>query len=77
MDTGKSSHFAQDISLYHRPAGGLTDVPHLAVVMTREEVLFATGAQAKGYVLAAFQQVLPKPSAPTKQFEAKPYENFR
>jgi len=55
-------------------AGGLTALPHLTVLTTREELLFANdpGAQAKGYVLAAYGKVLPKPSAPTLQFEAKP-----
>lgn len=59
-------------------AGGLTHLPHLPVLMTREELLFANdpGAQAKGYVLAAYTKVLPKPDAPTLQFEAKPYEIF-
>lgn len=56
------------------PAGGLTDSPHLTVLRTGEEVLFANdpGAQAKGCVLGAYSKVLPKPSAPTLQFEAKP-----
>jgi hypothetical protein len=46
--------------------------------MTPEEVLFANApdAQAKGYVLAAYSKVLPKPSAATLQFEAKPCEIF-
>jgi glyoxylase-like metal-dependent hydrolase (beta-lactamase superfamily II) len=59
-------------------SGGLTDLPHVTVLMTREEVLFANdpGAQAKGYVVAAYSKVLPKPSAPTLQFDAKPYEVF-
>ena len=122
IDTGNSSHFAQDVSIYpfwlrlkleslagqlnpdvplpemlrrggEDPAklrwailshvhldhsGGLTDLPHLTVLMTREELLFANnpGAQAKGYVLAAYSKVLPHPGAPTLQFEAKPYEIF-
>ena len=59
-------------------AGGLMDLPHLTVLMTREELLFANdpSAQAKGYVLAAYTKVLPNPDAPTLQFEAKPYEIF-
>lgn len=59
-------------------AGGLMDLPHLTVLMTREEILFAndSAAQAKGYVLAAYTKALPNPSAPTLQFEAKPYETF-
>ena len=59
-------------------AGGLLDLPRLPVLMTREELLFANdpSAQAKGYVLAAYTKVLPKPDAPTLQFEAKPYEIF-
>jgi N-acyl homoserine lactone hydrolase len=59
-------------------AGGLMDLPRLPVLMTREEILFAndTAAQAKGYVLAAYTKALPSPSAPTLQFEPKPYETF-
>jgi glyoxylase-like metal-dependent hydrolase (beta-lactamase superfamily II) len=59
-------------------AGGLVDLPRLPVLMTREELLFANDPeiQAKGYVLAAYTKVLPKPSAPTLQFEPKPYEIF-
>ena len=59
-------------------ASGLLDLPHLTVLMPREELLFANDstAQAKGYVLAAYSKVLPKPSAPTLQFEPKPYEIF-
>jgi len=59
-------------------AGGLMDLPRLTVLMTREEILFAndSAAQAKGYVLAAYTKALPNPSAPTLQFDAKPYETF-
>ena len=59
-------------------AGGLMDLPRLPVLMTREEILFANdpAAQAKGYVLAAYAKALPNPSAPTLQFEPKPYETF-
>ena len=59
-------------------AGGLMDLPRLAVLMTREEILFAndSAAQAKGYVLGAYAKALPNPNAPTLQFEPKPYETF-
>jgi glyoxylase-like metal-dependent hydrolase (beta-lactamase superfamily II) len=59
-------------------AGGLMDLPHLPVLMTREELEFANNAeaQAKGYVIAAYTENLPPPSAPTLQFEPKPYETF-
>jgi len=59
-------------------AGGLMDLPHLPVLMTREELLFSNdpAAQAKGYVLAAYAKVLPKPEAPTLRFDAKPYEIY-
>ncbi len=59
-------------------AGGLMDVPHLPVLMTREELQFANdpAIQAKGYVLAAYTKTLPPPGAPTLQFERKPYETF-
>jgi N-acyl homoserine lactone hydrolase len=59
-------------------AGGLMDLQHLTVLMTREEILFAndSAAQAKGYVLAAYTKALPNPNAPTLQFEPKPYETF-
>jgi glyoxylase-like metal-dependent hydrolase (beta-lactamase superfamily II) len=58
--------------------GGLMDLPHLPVLMTREELQFANDseAQAKGYVIAAYAEKLPRPSAPTLQFEPKPYEIF-
>jgi len=54
------------------------DLPHLPVLMTREELQFANDpeVQAKGYVVAAYNKALPRPSAPTLQFEAKPYESF-
>lgn len=59
-------------------AGGLMDLPRLPVLMTREEISFAndSAAQAKGYVLAAYTKALPIPSAPTLQFDSKPYETF-
>ena len=46
---------------------------------TRETPFAPNGgiaAQAKGYVLAAYTKVLPKPDLPTLQFEPKPYEIF-
>ena len=59
-------------------SGGLMDLPHLTVLMSREELLFAndSAVQAKGYVLAAYAKVLPKPNGPTLQFETKRYEIF-
>ena len=59
-------------------AGGLMDLPHMQVLLTREELQFANDhqAQAKGYVMAAYTGRLPKPDAPTLQFEAKSYETF-
>ena len=59
-------------------AGGLMDLPPLTVLLTRDELLFANDpdAQAKGYVLAAYSKVLPKPSAPTLRFDPQPYEIF-
>ena len=59
-------------------AGGLMDLPHLTVLLTRDELLFANDpdAQAKGYVLAAYTKALPKPSAPTLRFDPEPYEIF-
>jgi glyoxylase-like metal-dependent hydrolase (beta-lactamase superfamily II) len=59
-------------------AGGLMDMHHLPVLLTREELQFANdpSAQAKGYVIAAHTQKFPRASAPTLQFEPKPYETF-
>ena len=59
-------------------AGGLMDLPHLQVLLTREELQFANNpeVQAKGYVIAAHTGRLPKQEAPTLQFESKPYETF-
>jgi glyoxylase-like metal-dependent hydrolase (beta-lactamase superfamily II) len=47
-------------------------------LLTRDELLFANDpdAQAKGYVLAAYTKALPKPIAPTLQFDPQPYEVF-
>jgi glyoxylase-like metal-dependent hydrolase (beta-lactamase superfamily II) len=59
-------------------AGGLMDLPHLPVLLTHEEVLFANDPeiQDKGYVLAAYTKALPQPGSATLQFEPKPYEIF-
>lgn len=59
-------------------AGGLMDLPHLPVLITREELQFANDPeiQTKGYVVAAYNKALPPPNAPTLQFEPKPYEIF-
>jgi glyoxylase-like metal-dependent hydrolase (beta-lactamase superfamily II) len=59
-------------------AGGLMDLPQLPVLLTREELQFANdgGVQAKGYVIAAHAQKIPRAGAPTLQFEPKPYETF-
>jgi glyoxylase-like metal-dependent hydrolase (beta-lactamase superfamily II) len=59
-------------------AGGLMDLPHLQVLLTREELQFANDhdVQAKGFVIAAHAEKLPSPDAPTLQFEPKPYETF-
>ena len=59
-------------------AGGLMDLPHLPVLLTREELQFAAdpGVQAKGYVIALHTQKLPPVAAPTLRFDPKPYESF-
>jgi glyoxylase-like metal-dependent hydrolase (beta-lactamase superfamily II) len=59
-------------------AGGLMDLPHLTVLLTREELQFANDpdVQAKGYVIAAHTQKFPRADAPTLKFEPKPYETF-
>src|SRR5712672_2528076 len=59
-------------------AGGLMDLPHLPVLLTREELQFATdpSVQAKGYVIAAHTQKFPPAAAPTLQFDPIPYETF-
>jgi glyoxylase-like metal-dependent hydrolase (beta-lactamase superfamily II) len=58
--------------------GGLMDLPHLPVLLTREELQFAAdpGVQAKGYVIAAHTQKFPPVAAPTLRFEPTPYETF-
>jgi len=59
-------------------AGGLMDLPHLPVLLTREELQFAAdpNVQAKGYVIAAHTQKFPPVAAPTLRFEPVPYETF-
>src|SRR5229473_94827 len=59
-------------------AGGLMDLPHLPVVLTREELQFAAdpSVRAKGYVIAAHSKNFPPLTAPTLRFEPRPYETF-
>jgi N-acyl homoserine lactone hydrolase len=59
-------------------AGGLMDLPHLPVLLTREELQFAAdrNVQAKGYVIAAHTQKFPPVVAPTLRFDPTPYEAF-
>ncbi len=59
-------------------AGGLMDLPPLPVLLTREELQFATNprVQARGYVIAAHTQKFPLVAAPTLRFESTPYETF-
>src|SRR4029077_6848377 len=59
-------------------AGGLMALPHLPVLLTREELQFASdpGVEAKGYVIAAHTQKFPAVSSPTLRFEPGPYETF-
>jgi N-acyl homoserine lactone hydrolase len=59
-------------------AGGLMDLPHLPVLLTREELQFANDpvVQAKGFVIALHTQKFPSADAPTLKFESKPYETF-
>jgi N-acyl homoserine lactone hydrolase len=122
IDTGSSSHYDQEISLYPfatwlklkalagqlKPkvplpdllrrigedpaklrwailshvhldhAGGLMDLPHLPVLLTREELQFAAdpSVQAKGYVIAVHTQKFPPVAAPTLRFDLAPYETF-
>ena len=59
-------------------AGGLMDLPHLPVLLTRDELQFAVDpkVQAKGYVIAAHTQKFPPVAAPTLRFEPAPYETF-
>src|SRR5712692_2901069 len=59
-------------------AGGLMDLPHLPVLLTREELQFASdpSVQARGYVIAVHTQKFPPVAAPTLQFEPAPYETL-
>jgi glyoxylase-like metal-dependent hydrolase (beta-lactamase superfamily II) len=59
-------------------AGGLIDLPHLPVLLTREELQFAAdpSVQAKGYVIAAHTQKFPPVAVPTLRFDPTPYETF-
>lgn len=59
-------------------SGGLMDLQHLPVLLTREELQFASdpSVQAKGYVLAAHARKYPPVAAPTLRFEPAPYETF-
>jgi glyoxylase-like metal-dependent hydrolase (beta-lactamase superfamily II) len=59
-------------------AGGLMDLPHLPVLLTREELQFAIdpNVQAKGFVIAAHIQKFPPAATPTLRFEPAPYETF-
>ena len=59
-------------------AGGLMDLPHLPVLLTREELQFAAdpSVQAKGYVIAVHTQKFPPVAAPTLRFDPTPYETF-
>jgi glyoxylase-like metal-dependent hydrolase (beta-lactamase superfamily II) len=59
-------------------AGGLMDLPHLPVLLTREELQFAAdpSVQAKGYVIGVHNQKFPPVAAPTLPFDPRPYETF-
>jgi glyoxylase-like metal-dependent hydrolase (beta-lactamase superfamily II) len=59
-------------------AGGLMDLPHLPVLLTREELQFAAdpSVQAKGYVIAVHTQKFPPVATPTLRFDPTPYETF-
>src|SRR2546427_12129174 len=56
-------------------AGGLMDLPHLPVLLTREELQFADdpSVQAMGYVIAAHTQKFPPVAAATLPFEPVAY----
>lgn len=58
--------------------GGLMDLHHLPVLLTREELQFANdpSVQAKGFVIAAHVQKLLGSDASTLRFDPKPYETF-
>jgi N-acyl homoserine lactone hydrolase len=59
-------------------AGGLMDLPHLPVLLTREELQFANDptVQSRGYVIAAHTKKFPLATAPTLRFDPTPYETF-
>jgi glyoxylase-like metal-dependent hydrolase (beta-lactamase superfamily II) len=59
-------------------AGGLMDLPQLPVLLTREELQFASdpAVQAKGFVIPAHVRKFPPVDAPTLKFDARPYETF-
>src|SRR5713226_5011051 len=59
-------------------AGGLMDLPHLPVLLTREELQFAAdpSVQAKGSVIAAHIEKFPPAAVPTLRFDPVPYETF-
>ncbi len=59
-------------------AGGLMDLPHLPVLLTREELQFADDPSvlAKGYVIVAHTQKFPPVADPTLRFDPTPYETF-
>jgi glyoxylase-like metal-dependent hydrolase (beta-lactamase superfamily II) len=59
-------------------AGGLMDLPHLPVLLTGEELQFASdpNVQAKGYVIAAHARKFSPVAAPTLRFDPAPYETF-
>ena len=59
-------------------SGGLMDLPRLPVLLSKEELQYATDprVQAKGYVIAAHTYRFPAVDAPTLKFDARPYEVF-
>jgi N-acyl homoserine lactone hydrolase len=59
-------------------SGGLMDLPHLTVLLSREELQFASdpAVQAKGYIIAAHTRNFPPVTAPTLRFDPVPYETF-
>lgn len=59
-------------------SGGLMDLPPLKVLLTEEELRFASdpATQAKGYVIADHAKKFPPPSKPSLHFLPQPYEIF-
>jgi N-acyl homoserine lactone hydrolase len=59
-------------------AGGLMDLSHLPVLLTREELQFAAdpGVQAKGYVIVVHTKKFPPITAPNLRFDPTAYETF-